>query len=264
MNVIELQNVSVRYRETRIRSLKEAVIRTLTKHPKSGYFYSLHDVSLSIHHGEAVGIIGANGAGKSTLLRVAAGIITPSQGVAISRGTVAPVMELGTGFEAELSGRENIFFNGALLGCSRAYMRARVDDIIAVAGLESFIDAPLRTYSTGMVARLAFAVATAIDAETILLDEILAVGDATFRKQCDERIARFVRKGATVVLVSHDLEELQSLCSRAIWVAEGRVIADGPSASVVDQYRAFVAERSRKLAGVPVARTVMVEETSRR
>jgi ABC-type polysaccharide/polyol phosphate transport system ATPase subunit len=174
MNVIELKGVSVRYRERRIRTLKEALIRSVTAHSRSGFFYSLHDVSLTVDHGEAVGVIGPNGAGKSTLLRVAAGIIAPSEGVAISRGSVAPVMELGTGFEAELSGRENIFFNGALLGCSRAYMRSRIDDIIAFSGLESFVDAPLRTYSTGMIARLAFAVATSIDAETVLLDEILA------------------------------------------------------------------------------------------
>ena len=238
MNVIELQEVSVRFREKKIRSLKEAVIRRLTAHPKSGFFYSLHDISLAIRQGEAVGIIGANGAGKSTLLRVAAGIIAPSQGVAIRRGTVAPVMELGTGFEAELSGRENIFFNGALLGFSRAYMRARADDIIDFSGLEPFIDAPLRTYSTGMVARLAFAVATAIEAETVLLDEILAVGDAAFRRQCNERIARFVSNGATVAVVSHELEPLESLCSRVLWVSEGRIVADGPAREVFARYRA--------------------------
>jgi len=237
MNVIELQNVSVRYRETRVRSLKEMVVRSLTSHPKSGWFYALRDVSLTIHHGEAVGIIGPNGAGKSTLLRVAAGIIPPSGGIAISRGTVAPVMEIGTGFEAELSGRENIFFNGALLGFSRPYMRSRVDDIIAFSGIESFIDAPLRTYSTGMVARLAFAVATAIDAETILLDEILAVGDANFRAQCTERIERFVRNGATVVVVSHELEPLESLCTRAVWVSGGRIVADGTALDVIESYR---------------------------
>jgi len=237
MNVIELHGVSVRYRETRIRSLKETVVRGLSGHGRSPWFYALHDVSLAIHHGEAVGIIGPNGAGKSTLLRVAAGIIPPSAGVAVTRGTVAPVMELGTGFEAELSGRENIFFNGALLGCSRASMRARADEIIDFSGIEPFIDAPLRTYSTGMVARLAFAVATAIDAETILLDEILAVGDAAFRSQCNARIARFVRNGATVVVVSHELEPLESLCSRAIWVAEGRVVADGAAIDVIERYR---------------------------
>jgi len=245
MNVIELQGVSVRYREKRIRSLKEAVIRSMRAHAKSGFFYSLRDVTLAIHQGEAVGIIGPNGAGKSTLLRVAAGIIAPSEGVAISRGTIAPVMELGTGFEAELSGRENIFFNGALLGCTRAYMRSRVDEIIAFSGLEPFIDAPLRTYSTGMVARLAFAVATTIDAETVLLDEILAVGDAAFRRQCNVRIERFVTNGATVVLVTHDLEAIESLCSRAIWLSEGRVVADGPPAEVISRYRLSVADGKR-------------------
>jgi ABC-type polysaccharide/polyol phosphate transport system ATPase subunit len=241
MNVIELEDVTVRYREKKIRSLKEALVRSVTSHPRAGFFYGLDEVSLSIRHGEAVGIVGGNGAGKSTLLRVAAGIIPPSAGVAISRGTMAPVMELGTGFEAELSGRENIFFNGALLGFSRAYMRSRADDIIAFSGIETFIDAPLRTYSTGMVARLAFAVATAIDAETILLDELLAVGDATFRGQCNARIERFVRDGATVVVVSHDLEPLAGLCSRAVWVSGGRIQADGNAADVIGSYRASIA-----------------------
>ena len=228
-----------------IRSLKEAVVRGFTAHAKSGYFYSLRDISLSIHEGESVGIIGPNGAGKSTLLRVAAGIISPSIGIAISRGTVAPVLELGTGFEAELSGRENIFFNGALLGFSRSYMRSRVDDIIAFSGIEPFIDAPLRTYSSGMVARLAFAVATAVEAETILLDEILAVGDAVFRRQCSARIERFVASGATVVVVSHDLESLQGLCSRVIWLSKGQIAADGVAADVISRYRASVAEREQ-------------------
>jgi len=234
MNVIELQNLSVRYRETRIRSLKEMLVRG---RGRSGWFYALRDISLTIHHGEAVGIVGPNGAGKSTLLRAAAGIIPPSDGIAISRGTVAPVMELGTGFEAELSGRENIFFNGALLGCSRDYMRSRADDIIAFSGIEPFIDAPLRTYSTGMVARLAFAVATAIEAETVLLDEILAVGDEAFRTQCNARIARFVKNGSTVVVVSHDLDPLESLCTRAVWIAGGQVVADGAAADVIERYR---------------------------
>lgn len=240
MNVIELQGVSVRYREQKIRSLKEAVVRTLQGQARAGFFYSLRDVTLAIHHGEAVGIIGANGAGKSTLLRVAAGIIAPSEGRAVSRGPVAPVMELGTGFESELSGRENILFNGALLGCSRAFMRAHMDEIIAFSALEPFIDAPLRTYSTGMVARLAFAVATSIDAETVLLDEILAVGDAVFRDQCKARIEGFVRRGATVVLVSHDLDAVQSMCSRTICIAGGRVADDGPTAGVIDRYQESV------------------------
>jgi len=237
MNVIELHSVSVRYREQKVRSLKEAVVHILRRQAKPVYFYSLHEVSLRIHHGESVGIIGANGAGKSTLLRVAGGIIAPSEGMAVSRGPVAPVLELGTGFEAELSGRENILFNGALLGCSRAFMRVQMDQIIAFSGLEPFIDAPLRTYSTGMVARLAFAVATSIDAETVLLDEILAVGDAAFRDQCQERMEGFVRRGASLILVSHDLQAVESMCSRTIWMAAGRIVEDGPSTDVIDRYR---------------------------
>jgi len=240
MNVIELQGVSVRYRQQKIRSFKEAMVRGLSPQAKS-YTYSVRDVSLVVGAGESVGVIGANGAGKSTLLRVAAGIVTPSEGVAISRGSFAPVMELGTGFESEFSGRENIFFNGALLGCSREYMRSRVDDIIAISGLAHVIDAPLRTYSTGMVARLAFAVATDIDAETILLDEILAVGDAAFREQCDARIARFVKKGATVMVVSHDLKAIEGLCSRAICMSRGQIVDDGPASEVIARYRQSVA-----------------------
>jgi ABC-type polysaccharide/polyol phosphate transport system ATPase subunit len=239
MNVVELQGVSVRYRRRKIRSFKEALVRGRSGAEKH-YTYSLRDVSLTVGPGESVGVIGPNGAGKSTLLRVAAGIITPSEGVAISRGSFAPVMELGTGFESEFSGRENIYFNGALLGCSREYMRTRIDDIIAISGLGQVIDAPLRTYSTGMVARLAFAVATDIDAETILLDEILAVGDQAFRQQCDARIQRFVESGAAVMLVSHDLEAIEKICKRAIWMSKGQIVDDGPAAEVIARYRESV------------------------
>jgi ABC-type polysaccharide/polyol phosphate transport system ATPase subunit len=235
MNAIELQGVSVRYRREKIRSIKELVVRGLAR-PPAPDFYSLRDVTLSVRAGESVGVIGSNGAGKSTMLRVAAGIVTPSEGVAIARGNIVPLLELGTGFEAELSGRENIQFNGALLGRSRAEMRAQLDAIIAFSGLEPFIDAPLRTYSTGMVARLAFAIATAVDAETILLDEILSVGDASFRARCEERIQSFVREGRTIVLVSHETEEVVKLCRRTVWLSAGEIVADGPSEEIVARY----------------------------
>jgi ABC-2 type transport system ATP-binding protein len=236
MKVIELQGVSVRYRSEKIRSLKELVVRGLTG-GHAPLFYSLRDVSLSIGSGESLGIIGANGAGKSTLLRVAAGIVSPSEGIAIGRGSIVPLMELGAGFEAELSGRENIHFNGALLGRSRAQMRSQMDAIVAFSGLEEFIDAPLRTYSTGMVARLAFAIATAVDAETILLDEILAVGDAAFRERCNERIQSFVREGRTVVVVSHETEAIVSLCRRTVRLSHGQIVDDGPSEEIVERYQ---------------------------
>jgi ABC-type polysaccharide/polyol phosphate transport system ATPase subunit len=235
MDAFELQGVGVRYRRGKIHSLKELMVRGLARHERT-LFYSLRNITLTVHRGESLGIVGANGAGKSTLLRVAAGIVTPSEGVVISRGNIVPLLELGTGFESELTGRENIQFNGALLGRSRAWMRSQLDAIIAFSGLEQFIDAPLRTYSTGMRARLAFAIATAVDAETILLDEILAVGDAAFRARCEERIQSFVHEGRTVVLVSHDTEELVKLCRRTIWLSRGEIVADGSSEDVVSSY----------------------------
>lgn len=236
MNAIELNGVSVRYRAEKVHSLKELVVRGLR--PRRPFFYSLRNVTLSIASGESVGIIGSNGAGKSTLLRVAAGIIQPSEGVATGRGNIVPLMELGTGFDAELSGRENIMFNGALLGRTRAQMRSQMDAIIEFSGIEPFVDAPIRTYSTGMIARLAFSIATAVDAETILLDEILAVGDAAFRERCDERIRTFVREGRTVALVSHDTKAVMTLCRRTLWLSHGEIVSDGRSEDVIREYEA--------------------------
>lgn len=249
MNVIELREVTVRFRRRKIRNLKDALVHGFSFERKADYVYSLRDVSVTVRDGESVGVIGSNGAGKSTLLRVAANIIPPSTGMAVTRGKIAPVIALGTGFEAEMSGRENIFFNGALLGLSRAYMRSRADEIIAFSGIEEFIDAPLRTYSTGMVARLAFAVATSIEAATVLLDELLSVGDAEFRKRCDERIGQFVRNGTTMVVVSHDLEEVRKICQRVVWLADGRVAGDGSAAEVIAEYERAVAARKSARAG---------------
>lgn len=251
-DAIELHGVSVTYRLHRIRSLKEFTVRTVVRKRDDSRVVALRDITLTIRRGESVGIVGNNGAGKSTLLRVAAGIITPSAGMTITRGTMAPLLELGTGFESELSGRENIFFNGALLGRSKAQMKAHEEEIVAFSGLERFIDAPLRTYSTGMAARLAFSIATAVDAETILLDEILAVGDATFRERCDERIQRFVNAGSTVMVVSHELAVIRRLCKRTVWLAQGSIVADGPSDEIIDRYEeaghARDAERRREQA----------------
>jgi ABC-2 type transport system ATP-binding protein/lipopolysaccharide transport system ATP-binding protein len=234
---IEFRDVSVGYPTHKIPTLKEWVVRNVTRRKSDEYFWALRDVTFEIKRGEALGIIGRNGAGKSTLLRVAAGVIPPTKGEASTRGTIAPLIELGTGFDGELSGIENVFFNGALLGRSRAYMMGRLDEIVDFAGLGSSIDAPLRTYSTGMVARLAFGIATTIDADIVLLDEILAVGDASFREKCDEKIRRFRDSGATIVLVSHDLTAVHELCSRTVWIADGRIRAAGRSDEVIDAYK---------------------------
>lgn len=235
-NSIEFRDVSVGYPTHKIPTLKEFVVRSVTGRKSKESFWALRGVSLEVKRGETLGIVGRNGAGKSTLLRVAAGIITPTKGETITYGTIAPLIELGTGFDGELSGVENIFFNGALLGRPRAYMKRRLAEIVDFAGLGASLDAPLRTYSTGMVARLAFAIATTIDADVVLLDEILAVGDATFRERCTERIGRFRDNGATILLVSHDFEAVTELCERAIWLAEGRICAAGRTSDVIDQY----------------------------
>lgn len=239
MNRVELRDVSVRYPSQRIPTLKEWVVRSRAARPAA--VDALRDVTLSVEAGEAFGVIGSNGAGKSTLLRVIAGIIPPSRGEVVTRGALAPIIELGTGFDGELSGRENVFFNGSLLGRSRAFMKRCEAEIIEFSGLAPHIDAPLRTYSTGMVARLAFAIATTIDAEIVLLDEVLSVGDAAFREKCSERIRGFHSNGATIVFVSHDLKSVGDLCSRTAWVENGEIRAIGPTEDVIATYTASVA-----------------------
>jgi ABC-2 type transport system ATP-binding protein/lipopolysaccharide transport system ATP-binding protein len=218
---IEFCNVTMRYRlpDKRIPTLKEWAIHRLTAKLRYNDFLALQDVTFSAEGGETLGIIGANGAGN----------LTPSAGEAVVRGRVAPIIELGTGFEPELSGRENIFFNGALLGRSRAEMRRRFDEIVEFSALANFIDMPLRTYSTGMVARLAFAVATTVNADIYLLDEVLSVGDEAFGARCAERIEQFRRDGGTILLVSHNLPTVERLCRQAVWLHEGRVMAMGPA-----------------------------------
>jgi len=244
---VDFSHVSLRYRilaERGINSFKEWSIRWITRRMRYQELVALSDVSFEVPSGHAVGIIGHNGAGKSTLLRVAAGILRPSHGVAIVRGRQAPVIELGLGFEAELSGRENIFFNGALLGRSQAEMEDRLEEIVDFADLDEFIEQPIRTYSTGMVARLAFAVATTVDAQILLLDEVLAVGDASFRLKCQQRLEAFRQAGITILLVSHDLDAVEKMCDEVLWLDKGSVRAYGPAAEVVPRYRASVDEGS--------------------
>lgn len=243
MQRVEVQAVSVLYPSQRIPSLKEWVVRA--GRAGGGAVYALRDVSLTVAAGESFGIIGGNGAGKSTLLRVIGGIIPPSEGVVVTRGNVAPIIELGTGFDGELSGRENIFFNGSLLGRSRPFMRRFEAEIIDFSGLGAKVDAPLRTYSTGMVARLAFAIATTIEADIVLLDEVLAVGDASFREKCEARIRGFHAQGATIVLVSHDLVSISNLCSHAAWIEGGAVRAIGTTTDVIASYEESVHHKRR-------------------
>jgi ABC-2 type transport system ATP-binding protein/lipopolysaccharide transport system ATP-binding protein len=236
--VIRLDDVSVRYRvpHERIPTIKEYAIRWLRRRISYQDFWALRSVTLEVHRNEVLGIIGANGAGKSTLLKVVARVLQPTSGRVRLWGRVAPLLELGAGFDPELTGRENIFLNGTILGFSRNDIAGRIDRIVEFAGLEEFIDAPLRTYSSGMFARLGFAVATDIRPEILIIDEILSVGDASFQAKSAERMHALLGNGTAVLLVSHDLEAVQRLCHRVIWLRRGEVAAAGTPPEVHASY----------------------------
>jgi len=223
--VIELQDVSLKFKLQRekIPSLKEFMIKILTRKVSYVDFYALKDVNLKVKRGESVGIIGRNGAGKTTLLRVIAGIYKPTSGKVTVKGRIMPIIELGTGFDIELTGRENIFLNGLLLGMTRREIEEKYDEIVEFSGLGEFINSPMRTYSSGMVLRLGFSIATAIDPDIILLDEVFAVGDKEFREKCVKRMKEMRKKGATLLFVSHDMNAIKENCERVILLEEGRI-----------------------------------------
>jgi lipopolysaccharide transport system ATP-binding protein len=214
---------------------------------------ALRDVSFEVAPGESVGVIGANGSGKSTLLKLLSGILKPTEGVVSVRGRLAALLELGAGFHPEISGRENIEINGMLLGLSKKQIAARFDAIVRFAELTEFLDAPVKTYSSGMAVRLGFSIAAHSDPDVLLVDEVLAVGDEAFAHRCLEKFAEFERAGRTLVFVSHDLSLVAGRCRRAIWLEHGHVAFDGPAAETVARYRERVAEQEagRRLEGPP-------------
>ena len=236
--VIDLENVSVRYvvPHERIPTLKEFAVKWLRGRVTWKQFEALSNVSFRVRPGETIGIVGRNGAGKTTLLKVIARVLRPGEGRVHTRGRIAPLLELGAGFDPDLTGRENVFLNGAILGHSHRDMARRLSQIVEFAGIEEFIDAPLRTYSTGMVARLGFAVATDIEPDILLLDEVLSVGDVEFQRKCTERMNGFRERGVTFLLVSHSLPTISGLCERALWIENGRLAADGPAVEVVEAF----------------------------
>ncbi len=242
---IIVSDVSVRYRvpKGRRRSLKQTLIRLWRANPGYDDFWALRGVDLSIAPGEVLGIIGQNGAGKTTLLSVIARVLKPTMGTVAVRGRIAPLLGLGAGFDTELSGRENVYLNGAILGFSKKMMDERFDRIVEFAELWDFIDAPLKTYSSGMLARLGFAIATDVDADILLVDEVLAVGDERFQKKCLARMNSFRAQGTTILLVTHFMETVLAMCNRAIWLEQGQIAASGEPAAVVQQYRQFLARR---------------------
>ncbi len=199
-------------------------------------FWALRDVSFEVPRGGATGIIGPNGAGKSTALKLLAGILRAERGEVRASGRLAALIEVGAGFHADLTGRENIFLNGAILGMTRAEIRTKLDSIVEFAGLERFLDTPVKRYSSGMYARLGFSIAAHVDPDILLVDEVLSVGDAVFRLRCEERMRQLVRDGTTLIFVTHNLEQMQSICDRAIVLEEGRTAFDGPAREAVSHY----------------------------
>lgn len=232
-------------------SLRSYLGRVLTSKAEPGdeaaEFWALRDVSFEIKPGETVGLIGSNGAGKTTTLKLMSRVSWPTAGRVTTSGRVAALIELGAGFHPELSGRENVFLNGAILGMSQTEIRRRYAQIVAFAELERFMDTPVKRYSSGMYARLGFAVAAHVDPEILLVDEVLAVGDVNFQRKCFEFIQSFVRSGRTTVFVSHNLYALEQLCNRLVWLERGRVIEAGTTLSVLDAYMDFQDQALRNI-----------------
>ena len=239
--MIEVKDISMRFRlvNDRISSIKEYAIARLQGKLKYNEFEALKHVSFDVKRGEVMGLIGHNGAGKSTLLKVISGILKPTEGSVLVRGNVAPMLELGSGFDFDMTGRENIFLNGAILGYSEDFLKSKYDEIVAFSEIGPFIDMPLRNYSSGMVARLAFSVATVVVPEVLIVDEVLSVGDTAFQEKSRKRMMELMSGGTTVLFVSHSMEQIRQMCNRVVWLEKGQVIRFGEVEKVCNIYEQY-------------------------
>lgn len=235
---VAAKQVGVRFRMAKDRAgtLKEFAVRLLSGKLKYQELEALRGVTFQIQKGDVLGIIGHNGAGKSTLLKVISGIMKPSSGSVSVQGSIVPMLELGSGFDFEMTGRENVFLNGAILGYTEPFLREQYGEIVDFSGLGAFMDAPLRTYSSGMVMRLAFSIASAVYPEILIVDEILAVGDADFQEKSRNRMMQMMGGGTTVLFVSHDLDQVRQMCSKVLWLEHGTMIAFGKTKEICDRY----------------------------
>lgn len=235
---IKVNDVSIRFNLSREKtdSLKEYVIKFIKREIKYDEFWALRDISFELRKGERLGILGLNGAGKSTLLKIIAGVYKPTVGTVERHGKIAPMLELGAGFDLQYTGAENIFLYGAVLGLSREFLESKYDEIVEFSELEKFIDVPLKNYSSGMRARLGFAIATVVEPDILILDEVLSVGDAKFRKKSEKRVMDMFDKGVTVLFVSHSLEQVERLCDKAMILENGQMIAYGDTDKVARIY----------------------------
>ena len=237
-NMIEVSNVTMQFHMNtdKILSLKEFVTAALRGKLEFQEFKALNNISFSVKKGETLGLIGRNGAGKSTLLKVISGILKPTEGKIKCNGNIVPMLELGSGFDFDLTGRENIFLNGAILGYDKEYLQARCDKIISFSELGEFINSPIRNYSSGMLARLAFSIASVVNPEILIVDEILAVGDEDFQKKSRKRMNELMGGGTTVLFVSHNLNQIREMCNRVIWLEQGQIKMIGDTKEVCDNY----------------------------
>ncbi len=244
-NAVELKNVSVLFNlnKEKIDNIKEYFIKLVTRKLHFTEFWALTDVSFAVKKGERIGILGYNGAGKSTLLKVIAGVLKPTKGSVEVHGVIAPLLELGAGFDQNYSGKENIFLYGATMGYSRKYIEERYDEIVKFSELGDFIDVPVKNYSSGMKARLGFSIATAVEPEVLILDEVLSVGDAAFKKKSEAKVRSMFDKGVTVLFVSHNTAQVRRLCNTAIILDKGKVVAYGEANEVCDIYQERVNKR---------------------
>ncbi|WP_075721205.1 ABC transporter ATP-binding protein [Roseburia sp. 499] len=237
-NVIEVNDVSMQFRlyKEKVDSLKEFAIKKIKRELEYDNFWALKNVSFQVKKGEAVGLVGRNGSGKSTMLKVIAGVLKPTMGNVRIAGTIAPMIELGAGFDFDLTARENIFLNGAILGYPREMLEENVHNIIEFAELEDFIDVPVKNFSSGMVTRLGFSIATIYQPDILIVDEILSVGDFKFQNKCEERIQEMLGKGTTLLLVSHSTEQVRRVCDKAVLLYKGNMLIEGNVDEVCDLY----------------------------
>lgn len=240
--VVKVENVGIRFNLSgeKIDSLKEYVVNIFRKKAPRNEFWGLKDITFTLQKGDRVGILGLNGAGKSTLLKVIAGVYRPTEGIVKKTGKLAPLLELGAGFEKEYTARENIFLYGAELGYSKAFIQEKFDEIIEFAELEEFLDVPIKNFSSGMKSRLGFAMCTAVEPDILILDEVLSVGDAKFRKKSEKKITDMFDSGVSVLFVSHSLEQVRRICNKAMILDHGRMIAYGDIGPVSKQYEAIL------------------------
>ena len=240
--VIKVENVEMKFNLSKEKTdnLKEYVIKFIKRELQYQPFWALKGVSFEVNKGDKFGIIGLNGAGKSTLLKLIAGVMKPTEGKIWVKGSMVPLLEMGAGFDPDYTGRENIFLKGALLGYTRRFLEEKFDEIVEFSELEEFIDVPLKNYSSGMKARLAFSIATMVEPEILIVDEVLSVGDAKFQEKSREKMNSLLDEDATVIFVSHATQQVRDICNRAIWLDKGKLITQGPVDEVCDAYEKFI------------------------